>query len=239
LNYVIRRWYDIGLVLAVLAIIWVMVGDLDRVQLILVLNFVVLALHQFEEMRWPGGSPWILNEVFNRRDGPADRYPLNQANCAFINITGWVLYLAPAFFPGAVSLGLAQVLFGMVGQLIVHGFVINIRLKTAYNPGLAAVVLGHIPLGIWYLLQVNGQSHVSGWDWLFGVLLVASFVGVIMLRVGYGLMTDKNTRYPFEPWEMARWNRLQRLTRAGITPLPLGTGSNQELLATRLGVWRA
>ena len=42
LSYVIRRWYDIGLGLAVLAITWAMLGDLDRVQLILVLNFVVL-----------------------------------------------------------------------------------------------------------------------------------------------------------------------------------------------------
>lgn len=57
MNYVIRRWYAIGLVLAVLAIIWAMVGDLNRVQLILLMNLVVLVAHQFEEMRWPGGSP--------------------------------------------------------------------------------------------------------------------------------------------------------------------------------------
>ena len=222
MNYVIRRWYDIGLVLAVLAIIWAMVGDLHTVQLILLLNFVVLVLHQFEEMRWPGGSPWILNEVFNRRDGPADRYPLNQANCAFINVTAWAFYLVPVFVPGAVWLGLAQVLFGMVGQLIVHGVVINTRLKTLYNPGLAAVVLGHIPLGIWYLVEVNGRSQLSGWDWLIGVLILAAFVRVVMLKVGYGLLADKNTRHPFEPDEMARWSRVQRLTRAGIAPLPLG-----------------
>ena len=42
LNYVIRRWYDIGLVLAVPAIIWAIVGDLSTIQLILLLNFVVL-----------------------------------------------------------------------------------------------------------------------------------------------------------------------------------------------------
>lgn len=225
-SYVIRRWYDIGLVLAVPAIIWAMVGDLNTVQLILLLNFVALLLHQFEEMRWPGGSPWILNEVFNRRDGPADRYPLNQANCAFINIVAWGFYLVPVFFPGAVWLGLFQVLLGMVGQLIVHGIIINIKLKTVYNPGLAAVVFGHIPLGIWYLVEVYSQDSVSGRDWLFGVLTLVGFVGIVMLKVGYGLMADRNTRYPFEAWEMARWNRLQRLTRAGIAPLPLGTGSS-------------
>jgi len=74
--------------------------------------------------------------------------------------------------------------------------------------------------------EVYGQGTISGWDWRFGVLTLVAFVGVVMLTLGYGLMADKNTRYPFEPWEMARWNRLQHLTRAGITPLPLGTGSS-------------
>ena len=110
-------------------------------------------------------------------------------------------------------------------QLITHGVVIIIKLETVYNPGLASVLLGHILLGIWYSVEVHGHGHGSGWDWLFGVLLLAAFVGGIMLRLGYGLMSDKNTRYPFEPWEIARWNRLQFLARAGITSLPLGTGS--------------
>lgn len=149
MSYMIRRWYDLGLILAAAAIIWAIIGDLSTIQLILLLNFVVLVWHQVEEMRWPGGSPWVLNEVFNRwDDGIADRYPLNQANCAFINILGWIFYLIPVVFPDAVWLGLAQVLFGMVGQFIVHGIVTNVKLKTLYNPGLAAVVLGHIPLGI-------------------------------------------------------------------------------------------
>ena len=226
LSYIIGRWYDIGLVLAVPAIVWAIVGGLSTVQLILLLNLVVLFLHQFEEMRWPGGSAWILNEVFNRRDGPADRYPLNQANCAFINIVAWGFYLVPVFFPEAVWLGLFQVLFGMVGQLIVHGIVINIKLKTVYNPGLAAVMLGHVPLGIWYLVEVYSKGLVSGWDWLFGVLTLVAFIGVVMLKLGYGLLADKNTRYPFEPWEMARWDRVQRLARAGIAPLLLGTESS-------------
>lgn len=220
-NYFIRRWYDIGLVMVVPLAILAVAGDLLTVQRILLLNSAVLLLHQFEEMRWPGGSPWVLNEVFNARGGPADRYPLNQANCAFINVMGWAFYIVPAFFPGAVWLGLAQVLFGMVGQFVVHGIIINRKLKTFYNPGLAAVVFGHIPLGLWYLIEVYSHRVVSGWDWLFGLLSLGLFVGLIMLRVGYGFMADKNTKYPFEPQEMARWNRVTCLTRAGIVPLPL------------------
>ena len=37
--------------------VWAVEGDLLPVQRILLLNFAVLLLHQFEEMRWLGGSP--------------------------------------------------------------------------------------------------------------------------------------------------------------------------------------
>jgi hypothetical protein len=46
-----------------MAIGWAVAGDLTRAQLILLLNFAVLILHQFEEYAWPGGEPWIINEV--------------------------------------------------------------------------------------------------------------------------------------------------------------------------------
>jgi len=37
--------------------------DPTRVQWILLLNVVVLLLHQFEEYAWPGGEPWILRPL--------------------------------------------------------------------------------------------------------------------------------------------------------------------------------
>ncbi|UZF94267.1 hypothetical protein [Bosea sp. NBC_00550] len=57
MKYVIRRWYDIGLAMVVPVAVWAVEGDLLPVQRILLLNFAVLLLHQFEEMRWLGGSP--------------------------------------------------------------------------------------------------------------------------------------------------------------------------------------
>lgn len=226
MSYIIRRWYDLGWVVAAGALAWIVFGGLSIVQNILLLNLIVLVLHQVEEMRWPGGSAWILNEVFNRADdGLADRYKLNQASCAFINIAAWVFYLIPVFFPNLIWLGIAQVLFGMVGQFVSHVVATNIKLKTWYNPGMAAVILGHIPLGLWYFVEVYSQGTVTIWDWVFGVLALAAFVGIVMLRIGYGLMANRNTRWPFETWEMQRWDRLRRLARAGITPLPMGRPS--------------
>jgi len=100
-------------------------------QKLLALNFIVLILHQFEEYAWPGGFPWICNEVLTPKPaGPPDRYPLNQNNAAFINVPAWVFYLVPVLLPGVIWLGTGQMLFGLVGQVIVHGVIINSKLKT-------------------------------------------------------------------------------------------------------------
>ena len=128
MNFVRRHWYDIGVGLALIALTWQVFARFEGLRLILLLNLVVLFLHQYEEYHWPGGFPWIFNEVVKRgSDGPADRYLLNQNNVAFINIIAWPFYLAPVLFPDAIWLGLGQVLFGLVGQVIFHGIVANLK----------------------------------------------------------------------------------------------------------------
>jgi hypothetical protein len=209
MRFVRRHWYTLGLPIAIIAVVWVLLGDLTRVQSILLLNFVVLILHQFEEYAWPGGEPWIINEVMQPKGSRADRYPLNQHNAFVINVPlAWSFYLVPVFFPQIVWLGLAPVLFGF-GQLVVHGIANNRKLKTLYNPGLAAVVLGHVPLGIWYLREVQ----TSGRDWAFAIPYLALFMVVGILKVGYGLLGDENSAYPFAPEEMERFQRRRRLAR--------------------------
>ena len=57
-------------------------------------------LHEFEEYYWPGGFPWICNEVLMpKAGGPPDRYVLNRNNAAFVNLLAWLFYLVPVFFP--------------------------------------------------------------------------------------------------------------------------------------------
>jgi hypothetical protein len=205
--FVRRHWYTLGLLVAIIAVACVSVSALTRVQLILLLNFVVLLLHQFEEYAWPGGEPWIINEVMQPKGGRPDRYPLNQNNAFVINVPmAWPFYLAPVFFPESVWLGLAPTVFGL-GQFVAHGIVNNRKLKTLYNPGLAAVVLGHIPLGIWYLREVQPSAR----DWVLAIPYLALFIGVGMRVIGYGLLADQNSAYPFASEEMERFGRRRRL----------------------------
>jgi Protein of unknown function with HXXEE motif len=222
MNTLRRHWYSIGLIPAAAMAVWLTLNwnDIAWVQKLLALNFIVLLLHEFEEYGWPGGFPWICNEVLMPKDGgPPDRYPLNQNNAAFINVLGWLFYLVPALLPNVLWLGCGQMLFGLIGQVIVHAVTINMKLKTWYNPGLAAVLLGHVPLGILYFMEVFGHGPARWWDVVFGFLYLGFFAGVIMQRIALGgPLANPNSPYPFAKEEMNRNDRERRLRRAGIEP---------------------
>ena len=98
MKFVRRHWYSLGLAFGAVAVAWAFLGNLSTVQGILLLNFAVLTLHQFEEYAWPGGEPWIINDVMQPKGGPRDRYPLNQNNAFFMNVPlAWMFYLLPVF----------------------------------------------------------------------------------------------------------------------------------------------
>jgi hypothetical protein len=215
MRFLRRHWYNIGLVWVVAAVAWAVVGRLSTVQLILLLNFVALVLHQFEEYGWPGGLPWIFNQVVRPLGGPPDRYPLNQNNAAFINILAWPFCLAPALFPEQRWLGLAMVAFTF-GQLVFHGVVSNRELKSLYNPGLAAVVLLHVPLAAWYLVEEFAKGGFTPRDCLLAVVYLAFFIGLVMNFIGYKLLVSRNSPYPFALEEMERYDPGGKLARLGI-----------------------
>lgn len=185
-------------------------------QRLLLLNFIVLLVHQYEEYGWPGGEPAIMNMVLRRSPTP-DRYPLNQHSAMVVNVlAAYGFYLIPVFFPTIIWLGLAPVLFGML-QFIVHGVVTNLKLKSAYNPGLAAVVVGHIPIGICYLDDVHTHGLASTSDWVGGVAYMFAFMYVFLVKMTYSWLADQNSRFPFAEAEMRRFSVRQKLDRLGST----------------------
>lgn len=219
MRFFLRYWYDVGLVAGLLAIVFLVVlwHEISVLQRLLLLNFAALTLHQFEEYGWPGGFPWIMNDVFQPKGGPADRYPLNQKNAFVINVVmAWPFYLVPVFFPDVIWLGLAPTVFGLA-QFIGHGVIFNRMLKSIYSPGLVAVMLGHVPLGIWYLVEVCTNGKITVWDWVFGAAYIACFIVVGMRLIGFRLLVDKNSPYPFAPEEMDRFDRPGHLSRLRTT----------------------
>ena len=226
MRFLRRHWYEVGAAVAVAAsivliVLWLDMGVLQR---LLLLNFITLLVHQFEEYGWPGGLPAIINMAVWPSPTP-NRYPLNQNSSTVVNLLAvYGFYLVPVFFPTVIWLGLGPVLYG-VFQLVFHAFLVPIKLRCAYNPGLAMVVLGHVPVAACYFYYIHSHGLVGIWDWVFGVAYMAAFHYVCLLKMTYTWLADRDSQYPFTDEEMRRFNvagRIERLaTREGsVTAQP-------------------
>lgn len=210
-----KNWYYAGGVLFVaLAFIVGFWGDhIDPLRKILLLSFMSLLVHQFEEYAAPGGFPPVFNIGWHREADAPDRYPLNRRSSLWVNVfLAYPGYLLPVIFPKLIWLGLAQVLFGMAGQLVVHGIVINRKLGSIYNPGLGAVLFLHIPIGAYYIEYVYAHGLIHPWHWIAGIAC-AALGAILIVGLPVILLRDKNSPYPFSPEEMTRFRVEEKLER--------------------------
>jgi hypothetical protein len=210
-----NNWYYIGgIYFVILSFILGLWGynHVSHIQLILIYSFMALLVHQFEEYALPGGFPAIMNSVLSREKEQPDRYPLNKNSCFIVNVVlGYTFYLSAVIFPDAIWLGLTQVLFGML-QFLIHGIVINVRMKTFYNPGLAAVIFLHFPVGIYYIWYVVSNGLITTADYIWGFIAVI-IAAILIVALPVRVLANRNTKYPFTEDEMERFHVREKLGR--------------------------
>lgn len=209
-----QNWYYVGGVLFVsLAFMVGFFGDtVNPLSKILTLSFMALLVHQFEEYALPGGFPAIMNSVWMGEKDVPDRYPLNRKSAFIVNVIGgYPFYILPILFPNLIWLGLAQVLFGML-QILIHGILINVKMKSWYNPGLAAVVLLHWPIGIYYIWYIYANGLIQPWHWLAGIGLTV-LAAMLIINLPLQLLKTKNSEHAFSAEEMKRFNMAEKLKR--------------------------
>lgn len=181
-----RNWYRVGIVIFIaLSFFMIFIGHriLSEIQVILLASFMALLIHQFEEYILPGGAPVVLNRVLYGEKQDYDRFPGNAQSCLIVNVSAWVFYLLPVFFPQILWLGLAQMFFGFF-QFFGHGLQMNIKGKSLYNPGLFSVLFLHIPIGVYYICFIESH-YVLGWTvYAYGFVgFVAAFVCTTVIPV--------------------------------------------------------
>ncbi|MBQ6252898.1 HXXEE domain-containing protein [Ruminococcus sp.] len=208
-----RHWYEVGLVPAGVALVFLIVrwDDLSLFQRISTVNFIGIMLHQFEEYGFPGGAPVFLNKYMR---GGTERYPLNQFSAMLVNVViGYLCYLLPVFLPNIIWLGLAPILFGCVFQVMLHLVVFFVKFHHVYNSGLAAVLLIHLPCGFLYIHHAAVQGLLTGRTWLSTIIYMIVMIAFTVL-FGQKLFSRKDSSYPFDEKEIEAGKRFAR--RMGI-----------------------
>jgi hypothetical protein len=200
LRFYRRNWYYVGAVLFVILSYFMAfwgVNHMSHLQVIMVFSFMAMLVHQFEEYGLPGGFPSFFNIAFWGERKQIDSYPFN-ANTAMVNnvFLCYPFYIIGIIFPSCIWFGLIQVGQGMV-QIWNHGYKNNKLLGTWYNPGLAAVLFLHWPLGIYYIYYVASNNLATTSDYVIGA--IGSLLTMVVLWVGpVKLQATRTTKYPFD-----------------------------------------
>jgi len=216
LKFFTRHWHDIGLLSALIAGAYLAVAwsDLDVLQRLLLLNFIVVLLHQFEEYSWPGGFPAVANLVM-LSSGNLSRYfkPLNQLSSMVANVLfAYGVYLIPVFFPKIIWLGLGPVLMGAVLQVLGHAVFVNIKIRSLYSPGVATAVFGFLPVGVIYIHHIQANNMVNAWDWPLAVIWLFASGYLTFYLFEQQLLGE--APHPFDEDEMQRFGIAEKLARA-------------------------
>jgi len=196
MNFMRLHWFDVGLGLAFLTGGIVLLNKLNPLSLLLWGSLVSLFLHQFEEYRYPGYFPGMMNTVLFSSKHP-DRYPLNTNTALIVNVfVGWLAYLLAAVFgEKALWLAIATILVSL-GNFSAHTFLFNIKGQTLYNPGMVTAIFLFAPIAVYFgyvLIQGNLASFL---DWVVGILLGIAFNYFGILKL-IDWLKDENTGYVF------------------------------------------
>ena len=190
------HWFDVGFALAFITSGIVFLSNLNPLSLLLWLSLISLFLHQFEEYRYPGYFPGMMNTVMFSSKQP-DRYPLNTNTAFIINVfIGWLSYLLAALFgERALWLGIATILVS-VGNFIAHTFLFNIKGKTFYNPGMFTAIVLFTPIATYFGFLLVQSNLATPADWIVGIILgiIFNVIGILKL---IDWLKDENTEYIF------------------------------------------
>ena len=196
MNFIRLHWFDLGIAFALITGGALLLNRLNPLSLLLWISLISLFLHQFEEYRYPGYFPGMMNTVMFSSKQP-DRYPLNANTAFIINVfVGWLSYfLAAAFGEKVLWLGIATILVSF-GNFIAHTFLFNIKGKTLYNPGMLTAIVFFLPIATYFGYLLIQSNLATLMDWTVGIILgvALNFIGILKL---IDWLKDENTEYIF------------------------------------------
>lgn len=194
----INNWYYIGgIIFAVLALLIGMFGDtLDPMRRIMIVLFMCLLAHQYEEYAVPGGFPSSWNVGVSGEIEFGDRYPLNTKSAFIVNICcAYPIYILGIIFFNVHVISIFITYFTMT-QIFVHGIVMNRKMGTLYNPGVGTALFVMVPVGIYSLHFIGSHYNIPSWNW-WAPLVAFPFIAFLTILLPILACRDLGTSYVF------------------------------------------
>lgn len=167
----INNWYTVSIGLAAAFACILGFGNWDAREQYLLASCVFLCLHFFEEFGFPGGFPFMgVKVLLGKAETDSTKWNCNNLNSMLSNWASLVLlYLMPLFFPNVRFLMVGAIVLS-IGEIVMHLVLFNVKLRSAYNPGLVTGLFGIGTVVILYLVKAFDPSLYMWYDYLLGVV---------------------------------------------------------------------
>jgi hypothetical protein len=136
------------------------------------LFFIALALHLWEEGRFPGGFTDLITSKLN--------FTASNPHFGEMITAAYVLAIAfvPLFFPKVAFLAMAPMMLGILEAVALVGAIWIFRLERFCSPGMLTAVFLLMPVSIYGIAYAVQQHLMSPLSWLLSFLYM---LGGLML----------------------------------------------------------
>ncbi|MEC4184831.1 HXXEE domain-containing protein [Adlercreutzia sp. R21] len=106
-----------------------------------------------------------------------------------------ILALLLGLFGDVPAIAIFVAYFTMA-QIFMHGLMMNKKMGTIYNPGVATALFVNVPIGVYALWFVATNQSVEAWCW-WAPILAFPFVAFLTILLPIKRCQDKNTGHAF------------------------------------------
>lgn len=202
IRFFLRYWAAIGgLLFVVLAFMLGLIADtIPMLQRLMILLFMSLLFHQFEEYIFPGGFPAACNKALFGENKELNIYPLNEASAFTVNvICAYPLYIAAIFCYQYLWFDIFIAYFSMA-QVLMHCLKMNISLRSWYCPGAFSALLVMLPLGVYTLWYISNNHIVPAYCW-WAPIVAFPFVSLLTIMLPIQLFKRRDSKFAFAPYQ--------------------------------------
>ena len=197
-RFFLRYWAAIGgLIFVGLAFLVGIQGhQIPTLQRYMILMYMALLFHQFEEYLYPGGFPAAANIGLFGEKEDYRKYPLNELSAFIVNVVlAYPLYIAGILFHECIWLDIYIAYFTMA-QVFMHCIKLNLSLKSWYSPGCLSALFVMLPLGIIFLVYLAGNYTFPTYYW-WAPAIASPFIAVLMILLPILTCRRRDTPYGF------------------------------------------
>ena len=198
LRFFLRYWAAIGglLFVGLAFFVGIQGHQLLSLQRYMILMYMALLFHQFEEYIFPGGFPTAANIGLFGEKKDYGKYPLNELSAFIVNVVlAYPLYIAGIFFHECIWLDIFIAYFTMA-QVFMHCIKLNLSLKSWYSPGCLSALFVMLPLGIIFLVYLAGNFTFPIYYW-WAPVIAFPFMSALMILLPILTCRRRITPYGF------------------------------------------